>query len=101
MHREQPSATLMETAPPADSSEMTFEGPAPRLTAALAGADPVGNSTLRAFVEQTGLIKHLEEWAVLGSSKLQHAEDVPDVVFLDLSTGMGSEFSFAQELSRL
>jgi pilus assembly protein CpaE len=32
---------------------------------------------------------------------LRHAEDIPDVVFLDLSTGMGSEFVFAQELSKL
>ena len=103
MHREQPSSalTLMETAPFPDPSELTLPGPALRLTAAMAGADPVGNSTLRAILEQTGLIKNLEEWAALSSSKLQHAEDVPDVVFLDLSTGMGSEFGFAQELSRL
>jgi pilus assembly protein CpaE len=53
------------------------------------------------MLEQTGLIKNLQEWASLSSVKLRHAEDVPDVVFLDLSTGMGSEFLFAQELSKL
>jgi pilus assembly protein CpaE len=101
MYREQSSsaATLLETAPFAASPEMTPHGPA--LTAAMAGSDPVGNSTLRAILEQTGLIKNVEEWAGQNSSKLRHAEDVPDVVFLDLSTGMGREFSFAQELSKL
>lgn len=101
MHREQPSsaATLMDTAPFAASEEMTLPGPA--LTAAMAGSDPIGNSTLRAILEQTGLIKNLAEWAGRSSFKLQHAEDVPDVVFLDLSAGMGSEFGLAQELSKL
>lgn len=61
----------------------------------------MGNSSLRAMLEQTGLIKNLQEWASLSSVKLRHAEDVPEVVFLDLSTGMGSEFLFAQELSKL
>src|SRR5215813_13745301 len=99
MHREQPSSalTLMDTAPFAAAQETTLPGPA--LTAAMAGSDPVGNSTLRAILEQTGLIKNLEEWAGRSSLKLRHAEDVPDVVFLDLSAGMGSEFGLAQELS--
>src|SRR5215470_1025765 len=101
MHREQPSsaATLMDTAPFAASGEMTLPGPA--LTAAMAGSDPISNSTLRAILEQTGLIKNLAEWAGRSSFKLQHTEDVPDVVFLDLSAGMGSEFGLAQELSKL
>ncbi len=104
MYREQHSsaATLVESAPVSTvSRELTQEAPAPVLTAAMAGADPVGNSTLRAMLEQTGLIKNLQEWASLSSVKLRRAEDVPDVVFLDLSTGMGSEFLFAQELSKL
>jgi len=101
MHREQPSSavTLMDAAPFTASQEMTLPGPA--LSAAMAGSDPVDNSTLRAILEHTGLIKSLEEWAGRSSFKLQHAEDVPDVVFLDLSAGMGSEFALAQELSKL
>lgn len=90
--------------PPAGpvSREVTYEArPTPVLTAAMAGSDPVGNSTLRAILEQTNLVKSLQEWASLGCLKLRHAQDVPDVVFLDLSTGMGSEFLFAQELSKL
>jgi pilus assembly protein CpaE len=103
MLREQLSSAsiLLETAPLAAAPEMGLPGPAPLLTAAMAGSDPVGNSTLRAMLGQSGLIKNLEEWASPGSSKLRHAEDVPDVVFLDLSTGMGREFVFAQELSKL
>src|SRR5215470_16549398 len=104
MHRGHYSAaTLVESAPLSPvSPELTYEArPTPLLTAAMAGADPVGNSTLRAMLEQMGLVKSLEEWASLSSVRLRHAEDVPDVVFLDLSTGMGSEFLFAQELSKL
>jgi pilus assembly protein CpaE len=73
----------------------------PVLTVALAGSDPVGNSTLRTMLQQTGLIKGFQEWASLSMVQLRHADDVPDVVFLDLSSGMGSEFLFAQEISKL
>src|SRR5262245_50016879 len=96
------AATLTESAPmSAPRPETNFEKLTTALTAAMAGADPVGNSTLRAMLEQSGLIKNLQEWASPSSVKLRHPEDVPDVVFLDLSTGMGSEFVFAQELSKL
>jgi len=87
---------------PAVSTERNFaEAITPVLTVAMAGTDPVGNSTLRSMLQQTGLVKNVREWASLSEVKVRHAEDVPDVVFLDLSTGMGSEFLFAQELSKL
>lgn len=53
------------------------------------------------MLQQTGLAKNIQEWPSLSIAKLRHAEDVPDVVFLDLSSGMGSEFVFAQELTKL
>src|SRR5262249_13327495 len=98
-----PAPVLTDSSPiPELSAERNYEEAiAPVLTVAMAGSDPVGNSTLRAMVQQTGLVKDVLEWASPGMIKLRHADDVPDVVFLDLSTGMGSEFLFAQELARL
>jgi len=105
MYREQesPSAVLVDSAPiQVASTERNFEEAiAPVLTVAVAGTDPVGNSTLRAMLQQSGLVKDVREWASLSTVKPRHTSDVPDVVFLDLSTGMGSEFTFAQELSRV
>jgi len=105
MYREQerPAAVIVDSAPvQAASTDRDFQQAiTPVLTAAMAGADPVGNSTLRAMLHQTGLVKGVEEWASLSAVKPRHANDVPDVVFLDLSAGMGSEFKFAQELSRV
>lgn len=99
-----PAAVLTESAPipPSASIASSYEETVtPVLTVAMAGADPIGNSTLRSMLQQTGLVKGVHEWASLSAVKLRHAEDVPDVVFLDLSTGMGSEFQFAQELSKM
>jgi pilus assembly protein CpaE len=98
-----PAAVLTDAAPiPAVSTEHNFEETrTPVLTVAMAGSDPVGNSTLRSMLQQTGVVKNVHEWASLSGLKLRHAADVPDVVFLDLSSGMGSEFLFAQELSKL
>lgn len=68
---------------------------------AIAGGDTLGNATLRAMLQQTGLAKDVQDWSHAMGLRLRHAQDVPDVVFLDLSSGMGSEFVFAQELSKL
>lgn len=98
-----PAAALAASTPiPTVSAHRNFEeGVTPVLTVAMAGSDPVGNSTLRSMLHQTGLAKNVQEWASPGAVKLRHAGDVPDVVFLDLSSGMGSEFVFAQELTKL
>jgi pilus assembly protein CpaE len=105
MYREQesPAALLVDSTPVhSQSSERDFEEAiTPVFKVALAGADPIGNSTLRAMLQHSGLVKDMQEWASLHAVKLRHADDVPDVVFLDLSAGMGSEFAFAQELSKL
>jgi len=105
MYREQesPAAVLVDsTQVHTESPERNFEEAiTPVFKVALAGADPIGNSTLRAILQQSGLVKDTQEWASLDAVKLRHTDDVPDVVFLDLSTGRGSEFAFAQELSKL
>jgi pilus assembly protein CpaE len=100
MFREQdsPAVVLVDSKPVQAASEQAI---GPVLTVAMAGADPVGNSTLRAMLQQTGLVKSVQEWASLSVVKPRHPDDVPDVVFLDLSSGMGSEFAFAQQLSRV
>ena len=92
-----PAAALADS-PAAPEIEPGFR---PTLTVAIAGSDTLGNATLRAMLESTGLVKHTEEWTWLNTVKLRNAQDVPDVVFLDLSAGMGSEFLFAQELNKL
>jgi Flp pilus assembly protein, ATPase CpaE len=105
MDREQngPAAVLVDSAAiHLASPERDYEQAiTPVLTVAMAGSDPVGNSTLRAMLQQTGLVKNVQEWASLGAVKPRHPDDVPDVVFLDLSSGMAEEFAFAQELSRV
>src|SRR5580765_4645910 len=97
-----PAAVLTDCAAISAVSEGKFaEAITPVLTAAMAGSDPVGNSMLRSMLQQTGLVKNVQEWASLSVPKLRGAEYVPDVVFLDLSSGLGSEFVFAQELTKL
>jgi pilus assembly protein CpaE len=98
-----PAAVLTDCAPlAAVLTEGNFtEAGTPVLTAVVAGSDPVGNSTLRSLLQQAGLVKDLQEWTSLNVPRLRHADEVPDVVFLDLSSGMGSEFVFAQELTKL
>jgi len=105
MYREQENAAavLLDSTPVhTESAGRGFEeATTPVFKVALAGADPIGNSTLRAMLQQSGLAKDTQEWASLDAVKLRHADDVPDVVFLDLSTGLGSELAFAQGLSKL
>ena len=97
-----PASVLADPAPVAAVSEGNFaESAKPALTVAVAGTDMTGNSTLRSLLRETGAVKNVEEWPSPNRVKLQHAEDVPDVVFLDLSSGMGSELVFAQELTKL
>src|SRR5215471_350588 len=105
MYREQENSAAVlvdSTSVQTTSAERNFEqATTPVLTVAMDVADPIGNSTLRSMLYQTGLVKDVQEWASPSSLKLRHAEDVPDVIFLDLSCGLGSEFVFAQDLSKL
>jgi pilus assembly protein CpaE len=103
MHRAQEfsRAVAVQSSPHSSAPSPAEHPPALRLTAAVASSDPVATSTLRAMLGQTGLVKEAAEWPSLESLKLRHAQDVPDIVFLDLSSGRGSELSFAQEISKL
>jgi pilus assembly protein CpaE len=102
MNREQsrPTTVLAEPAP-VNTAARDFEEPnAATLRVAIAGSDRASNSLLSEMLEATGSAKEIHEWAWIHSIKL-HVQDVPDVVFLDLAAGMGSEFEFAQELNKL
>jgi len=105
MHREHHHRAAVLAESPLDETSVATRNVkpdiAPVLTVAIAGADGAGNAALRGMLLETSLVKEVQEWAWLTSVKLRHAQDVPDVVFLDLSTGMGSEFVFAQELHKL
>ena len=103
MYREQHTSagTLVDPSPVPEFDRNLEERGVASLTVAMAGADTAGNAMLRSMLEQSGQAKEVKEWASPSSLKLRHAEDVPDIVFLDLSSGMGSEFLFAQELSKI
>src|SRR5215471_14888309 len=97
-----PAGVLADPAPVAAVSHGNFaESAKPVLTVAVAGTDMTGNSTLRSLLQESSAVKNVQEWPSLNRVQPQHAEDVPDVVFLDLSSGMGSELVFAQELTKL
>jgi pilus assembly protein CpaE len=110
MYREQgrPSTLVLETSTlsPDTSAQIDNSSPiqavaAPVLSVALVGADPVSSSTLRHMLVQTGLVKEIHEWASVKTAEIRHAQDVPEVVLLDLSGNGESDFAFAQQLCRL
>ena len=99
---------MVETSTPAaETTAQSHESAVPQavstpfLTVAVVGSDPVGGSTLRHMLLQSGLVKEIHEWASIKTVELRHTQDVPDVVFLDLSGNGESDFAFAQKLSRL
>lgn len=94
------SALRSVTAQTHDSAADRHNG-APILTVALAGSDPVGGSTLRHMLQQTGLVKEIQEWTSTKTVELRHPQDVPEVVFLDLNGNAEADFAFAQRVSRL
>jgi pilus assembly protein CpaE len=68
---------------------------------AIAGSDPVGCSTLRQLLLQTGQVGNVAEWASTSALELRHSQDVPDLVFLDLNNKAAEDFAFAQQLFKL
>src|SRR5262252_7473975 len=109
MFKEQgnPAALLVETRRPAAPSKISTDDPgesgsaAPRLSAAMVSPDPVGASTLRHMLMQTGLVKDIQEWASPSSVQLHSPQEVPDVVLLHLSGDDEADFAFSQTLSKL
>ncbi len=73
------------------------------LTAAVGCTDAKRSGSLRALLEQTGLVKSVVEWTVpsRGEWTLSPGEIIPDVVMLCLSRDTESCFAFAAHLRRL
>lgn len=109
MYREQNSgsAVMVETSRARERSVRLSEPAAGRspsgsqLSVAIAGSDRMGSSTLRQALQETGLVKEIHEWASEKSVELRHAQDVPDVVFLDMGDHGQFGFPYAQQLSKL
>src|SRR5258706_1006656 len=110
MYREHdsPAALMVETSTsaPETTTQSHDSGPrqavsTPLLSVAVVGSDPVGGSALRHMLLQSGLVKEIHEWASIKTVELRHAQDVPDVVFLDLSSNGELDFAFAQQMCKL
>jgi pilus assembly protein CpaE len=109
MHKElaSPAGVMLES-PLSSRLESSTQHPesstprsAPTLTVAITAFDPVAISTLRHMLVQTNLVKEVHEWASVQALDLRKPQDVPDVIFLDLNERAGSDFAFAQQLTRL
>jgi pilus assembly protein CpaE len=103
-----PAALLVETVKPAAQSNHlaaisadSDAGPEARLSAAMVSSDPVGASTLRHMLMQSGWVSEVQEWASPATVQLHSAQDVPDLVFLNLSGDNEADFAFSQSLVKL
>lgn len=94
---------MVETVTPAAQSNPAEDeiSPAPRLTVAMIGSDPVSASTLRHMLVQTGAVKEVREWPSCAAAEFHAPQEVPDVVLLDLSGDHEADFEFARALVKL
>ena len=97
----EPSTADLERSLPTSEIASVYPTSTPTLTAAIVGADPVGCSTLRQMLRQSGWIREVQEWASAKSVELRSAQDVPDLIFLELSDESENDFTFSQQLMRL
>src|SRR5689334_5955388 len=70
------------------------------LTAAIASSDLTSSAQLLAGLEQTGLVSSVTQWTIPADRIPESAEQVPDVVFLDLAREPEPFFAFANQLRR-
>src|SRR5215470_18367547 len=71
------------------------------LTAAIASSDLTSSAQLLAGLEQTGLVSSVAQWAIPAERLPDSAEQMPDVVFLDLAREPEPFFAFANQLRRM
>ena len=71
------------------------------LTAAIATSDPNSSAQLLASIEQSGLVGSIKMWTVPTEKMPDSAEQLPDVVFLDLSLYPETFFSLGAQLRRI
>jgi pilus assembly protein CpaE len=70
------------------------------LTAAIASSDLTSSAQLLAALEQTGLVSSVAQWTIPTDRIPESAEQMPDVVFLDLSREPEPFFAFANQVRR-
>lgn len=70
------------------------------LTAAIASSDLTSSAQLLAGLEQTGLVSSVVQWTLPMDRVPEGAEQMPDVVFLDLAREPEPFFAFANQLRR-
>ena len=75
--------------------------PSPALTVAVASTDAATTGSLRACLQQTGLVRSVLEWTTSDQRHPGPGERVPDVVLLDISHDLESCLAFAAHLRRL
>lgn len=71
------------------------------LTSAVVSMDPGSSASVRACLQQTGLVLTVREWGVSMDAHPSPGEVVPDVVLLDLGGEPERHFAFAAHLHRL
>jgi hypothetical protein len=71
------------------------------LTAAIASSDLTSSAQLLAGLEQTGLVASVLQWVVPADRLPESADQMPDVVFLDLARDPEPFFAFAHQLRRI
>ncbi len=70
------------------------------LTAAIASSDPSTAAQLLASLQQTGLVGSVKQWTI-PTDRIDAAESIPDVVFLDLGREPEPFFAFGAHVRRL
>ena len=71
------------------------------LTAAIASGDPRSSARLLASLEQSGLVGSIKQWLMPMEKLPDSSEQLPDVVFLDLSHDNEAFFTFGAHLRRI
>jgi pilus assembly protein CpaE len=70
------------------------------LKAAIASSDLTSSAQLLAVLEQTGLVGSVVQWSV-PSERMPEADEMPDVIFLDLAREPDPFFAFANLVRRM
>jgi len=71
------------------------------LTAAIASSDLTSSAQLLAGLEQTGMVTSVVQWVVPTDRLPETADNMPDIVFLDLARDPDPFFVFANQVRRV
>ena len=71
------------------------------LTAAILSGDLAGSAQLIAALQQTGVVKSVQQWAIAAAKPPDTPEGVPEIVLLDLGRETDPFFAFGSQLRRL